>query len=139
MKTQKAGSILINLETGKIGLVYRRKLDDYAFPKGHLEQGETITECAIRETEEETGRKNYLALDEAVYKLEYTTPLGEEVENYMFITIDNGQTEKEIPEDLKEELVWISPEDVENKLTYQDLKEMWNELKERVFKIILKN
>lgn len=29
----------------------------YSFPKGHIERNETIEECAIRETEEETGIK----------------------------------------------------------------------------------
>ena len=136
MKTQKAGCILVNLDTKKIGLIYRKKLDDYSFPKGHLEEGETILECAVRETEEETGRKNHLLLDRPSYTLEYTTPRGEEVENHMFIAIDEGATDKEIPEDLKEKLVWIDFKEVEKKLSYQDLIEMWNEIKEDVFKLL---
>ena len=139
MKTQKAGCILINLNTNEIGLVYRKKLDDYAFPKGHLEANETIAECALRETEEETGRKSHLYKNEPYYKLEYTTPSGEEVENYMFIAIDDGQTEKEIPEELQEKLVWVEIEKVEKSLSYQDLVEMWNELKQYVYEVINRN
>lgn len=45
---KKAGCILINLDNSKIALVLRD--GDYSFPKGHLENGETIKECAIRET-----------------------------------------------------------------------------------------
>ncbi len=33
MKVEKAGTILINLETKKIGLIYRKKQNDYSFPK----------------------------------------------------------------------------------------------------------
>lgn len=136
MKTQKAGCILINKQTRCIGLVYREKQNDYSFPKGHLENGETLQECAIRETEEETGRKNHLVFNESVYKLEYTTPKGEEVENYMFFAIDDGITEIIIPDDLKESLAWIEFEKVEEVLSYQDLKEMWNELKKDVLKLL---
>ena len=55
MIIKKAGCILVNLENKKIALVLRK--GDYSFPKGHLEDGETIKECAIRETIEETGHE----------------------------------------------------------------------------------
>lgn len=36
-------------------MVHRPKYDDWSFPKGKLEAGETLPECAIRELGEETG------------------------------------------------------------------------------------
>lgn len=36
-------------------VVHRPKYDDWDFPKGKLEDGETDLECALRETLEETG------------------------------------------------------------------------------------
>ena len=36
-------------------LVHRQEYDDWTFPKGKLERGETEEQCALREVEEETG------------------------------------------------------------------------------------
>jgi 8-oxo-dGTP diphosphatase len=36
-------------------LVHRPAYDDWTFPKGKLDRGETEEECALREVEEETG------------------------------------------------------------------------------------
>ena len=32
MSIKKAGTILINLEDNKVGLIYRKKHEDYSFP-----------------------------------------------------------------------------------------------------------
>lgn len=132
MKTYKAGTILINLSSKKIGLTYRVKQNDYSFPKGHLEEGETLQECAVRETEEETGRKNHLISQDEISIMEYITPLGEDVKLYFYLAIDDGQTDKEFEEDLKEELVWVSPEEMMDKLTYENLKEFWLKVEDKV-------
>jgi len=48
-----AGGIV--LRDGRVLLVHRPKYDDWSFPKGKLERGETWEACAVRELEEETG------------------------------------------------------------------------------------
>ena len=67
----KAGTILFNKD-GDIAIIYRKKLNDYTFPKGHLEKGESIIECAIRETEEETLRSIKIINKEPLGILNYT-------------------------------------------------------------------
>ena len=40
---------------GRLLLVHRPKYDDWTFPKGKAEPGESDEACAVREVEEETG------------------------------------------------------------------------------------
>lgn len=136
MATQKAGTILVNLRTKKIALVYRRDELGYEFPKGHLEEGETLEECAVRETEEETERKNHIL--EKLGVVNYITGKGEEVELHMYLAIDDGRTQEVIEEELKEELYWFSVEDVDSKLKYDDLKRFWEKSKQKVVDLLKK-
>lgn len=138
MKVKKSGTILLNLQNKQIGLVYREDKKDYSFPKGHLEEGETLQECAIRETEEETMRVNHLLINREVDILKYITELNEEVECHIYISIDDGQTEKTIDLKDRENLKWVSYEEVEDTLSYNNLKEVWNKIKETI-KTILDN
>ena len=55
MIVQKAGTILLNLNSKQIGLVYRETDKKYSFPNGHLENNETLEDCLKREILEETG------------------------------------------------------------------------------------
>lgn len=51
---QAAGGIVQN-ETGELLLIFRRGKWD--LPKGKLDKGESLEDCAVREVEEETGLK----------------------------------------------------------------------------------
>lgn len=54
-KVLAAGGIVINQDRALL-MIYRRFLWD--LPKGHLDKGESLEHCAIREVQEETGLKN---------------------------------------------------------------------------------
>lgn len=137
-KVLKAGCVLINKENKKVGLVFRKKQADYSFAKGHLENNETLIECAKRETEEETGRKIRLVSEKELGILSYITKKGENVDTYLYLAIDEGALEKEVPANLKEELEWIEFENVEEILTHDDLKEFWNMSKQYILDYIEK-
>ena len=138
MATQKAGTILINLEKKQVGMVYDRRNDSYAFPKGHLEPGETLPECAVRETEEETLHANHLYSEKEIDIIKYTTPSGEQVENYMYIAIDDGPTKKNIAEIDKEISAWFDFDKVDEKIIYEDLKIFWENSKNEIKNILFK-
>ena len=139
MIVKKAGTILLNLKTKQIGLVYRESENDFSFPKGHVENGETLQQCAIRETEEETLRANHLLLNDEIYTLKYITPSGEDVENHIYISIDDGPTTKNICLDDQENLKWMYPRDVGNVLSYDNLKELWHTVKSPIESILENN
>lgn len=132
---KKAGCILINMNSKKIALVLRK--GDYSFPKGHLEEMETIKECAKRETIEETGHDVKILGDE-ISIIKYKSSGGENVENHFFLGIDIGLTDKEIAEKDKEKTEWFGIDEIENKLSYPNLKEVWKEIKPKVQEVIQK-
>jgi 8-oxo-dGTP diphosphatase len=54
---QAAGGLVVRRHSGElqIALVHRPVHQDWSFPKGKLEEGESFEEAALREVEEETG------------------------------------------------------------------------------------
>lgn len=136
MSIKKAGTILINLEDKKVGLIYRKKHEDYSFPKGHLEEGETLLECAVRETEEETLRKNHLIDSKVIAIDRYSSGKEKDVETYYYLAIDDGETSKDIPLKDREEILWKNVNEVYNLLTYNNLKEIWIRIKDEVINVM---
>ena len=134
MRTKKAGCILINPEDKTIALVYRENYNDYSFPKGHLESNETLQECAIRETAEETKRDCVLLEQEPIYKEEYTTSKGEDVEVYYYIAKDIGKSDNTSEE--THPTYWIPFDEVYDYLTYPNLKSTWNQMKAKTKKYL---
>lgn len=134
MIIKKAGCILVNLENKKIALVLRK--GDYSFPKGHLEDGETIKECAIRETIEETGHEVEILGDE-IDIIKYKSSGNEDVENHFFIGIDMGLTNKFIAKKDREKTDWFRIDEIEDRLSYENLKKFWKSAKENVERCLL--
>ena len=128
---KKAGTILINKETKKVALVKRKKHNDISFPKGHVEENESLIECAVRETIEETGRKCRIIMDDPIYIMKYKNKEGN-VEVYHFLAEDLGN----ISNNIDEELIWVDIDKVNNCLTYDSLKEMYNKIYDTILRYL---
>lgn len=114
LKIVAAGGIVEN-EEGKILLQYRRGKWD--LPKGKLDEGETIEECAVREVEEETGLQN-IQLGELVGVTHHNyTERGENIDketHWFGMKVSGHQTlTPQTDEDILE-LRWVA----ENELPY---------------------
>jgi 8-oxo-dGTP pyrophosphatase MutT (NUDIX family) len=70
-----AGGIVIDHGTGtpQVLLVHRPRYDDWSFPKGKLEPGETVEEAALREVREESGLECRIIRKLAVTQYNYQT------------------------------------------------------------------
>ncbi len=116
-KTIIAGGGLIQNDSGEILLIFRRSVWD--MPKGKLDKGETIEQCAVREVEEETGLQN-VKLGEFIfttYHDYWDKWSGKEVlkeTHWYAMRIVGTQTGVPQTEEDIEEIRWVKPEDLVN-------------------------
>ena len=115
----KAGTIILKGE--KILLLFRSKWNDWSFPKGHVEEGETIEDCLLREVNEETGLK--VNIIKNLPDIIYEYPEGDgTVRIKMFLT---EPFEGELKEEYKgDRLLWLRYNDALEKLSYENNKEL---------------
>ena len=112
-----AGGIVEN-EEGKILFQHRRGKWD--LPKGKLDDGESIEECAVREVEEETGLRN-INLGELIGITHHSyTEHGKEIdkETHWYAMKVNGQQNlvPQVEEDIHE-LRWVSENELSSYLS----------------------
>jgi 8-oxo-dGTP diphosphatase len=100
---------------GELVLVHRPAYDDWTFPKGKAEDGESDEDCALREVHEETGLR--CRLGDELPATEYTDARGrpKRVRWWrMEPAADDGFT----PNDEIDEVRWVSPAEASELLTY---------------------
>ncbi|PIR66605.1 MAG: hypothetical protein COU51_03055 [Parcubacteria group bacterium CG10_big_fil_rev_8_21_14_0_10_36_14] len=124
-KTIKAGGIVIKKEGEQklVLLVYRKKENDWSFPKGHVEPGEEIKDTVMREMKEETGLKvNFVK--ELVPNKYKNTKTGDETITHMFLLKPVSGEIK--PEHEGDKVEWVALNDVRERLSYDNLKEYFD-------------
>ena len=126
----KAGGGLVRNEKGEILLIFRRGKWD--LPKGKLDSGETIEECAVREVKEETG----------LIKVELGEPIDITYHTYVekgtrilkeshWFEMKADSTETLIPQTEEDilEIKWVSDDELKEclKNTYSTIKDVLGE------------
>lgn len=98
------------------------------FPKGHVEDGETEIETAIREVKEETNLD--VEVNESKrYTMEYFTDKGTYKQVVLFIAKKIGGYEKYQESEIQS-MKWLNFEDALKTITYNNTKELFNKILE---------
>jgi len=101
---------------GVVLLVHRPRYDDWTFPKGKAEEGESDEDCALREVREETGLR--CTLEEELPSTHYVDSRGrpKRVRWWrMRVVGDDGFT----PNQEVDELRWVDDGAAAELLTYE--------------------
>ncbi|MCX8154710.1 MAG: NUDIX domain-containing protein [Candidatus Micrarchaeota archaeon] len=121
-----AGIIL--MKQNKI-LVLRNRKGHLDFPKGHIEEGESIIEAALREFREETGldTEKIEIIENLKYTLEYPVIEKGEIQRkrvYLFLAIYRGDDDIKLSKE-HVNYYWLElDEKIEEKFKYREHKEL---------------
>lgn len=126
MKKEKScGCVIFN---NNEVLVIKDTNGNYGFPKGHMENGETEVETAMRETKEETN-VDVIVDENRRYEINYYIKERDIDKTVVFFRARYNGGDLKIQEGETEEIQWVPTKDVLNILTWKDSKEVYENLK----------
>ncbi|MDQ6844653.1 MAG: NUDIX hydrolase, partial [Bacteroidota bacterium] len=112
-KLIQAGGGFVRNKAGEILLIFRRGKWD--LPKGKLDDGETLEDCAIREVQEETGIKKLKIVSKITITYHTYIEYGKHIlkESHWYLMNASGQ-EEPVPQSEEDitEIVWAKKEDL---------------------------
>ena len=116
-----AGGIVIRSDPdggARTLIVHRPHYDDWTFPKGKCEPGETDAQCAVREVEEETGLT--CDLGDELPPISYVDHKGRPKQvRYWLMTVAAGDADGFVPNDEVDEVRWVELAAASPLLTYE--------------------
>ncbi|HXU37627.1 MAG TPA: NUDIX hydrolase [Blastocatellia bacterium] len=123
-----AGGIIID-ESGasrRVLLVHRPQYDDWTFPKGKLDPGETVEEAAVREVREETGLKCRIIRKLAVARyLSRKCRKGRLIPKVVhYFLMERSSRRIKVPGDEVDLALWLDLDEASQKLTYSQDKKL---------------
>ncbi|WP_296376424.1 MULTISPECIES: NUDIX hydrolase [unclassified Pseudonocardia] len=120
VSVRAAGAVLWRAsESGtELALVHRPRYDDWSFPKGKLDRGETMPFAAVREVAEETGWR--CRLGPVLGDVHYEVPEGPKLVRYWSAqAVDGADGPGFSANDETDELRWVAPDKAGGLLSYR--------------------
>ena len=116
-RIEAAGGVVMRKgpDETEIAVVHRPRYDDWSFPKGKLDPGETFEEAALREVREETGLTCRLGPELAFAHYDDNKGRPKVVRYWLMAVIEDPGFE---PNDEVDELRWLTPAEATDLLTY---------------------
>jgi 8-oxo-dGTP diphosphatase len=117
-----AGGLVVRRGTygDEVLLVHRPRYDDWTYPKGKVDPGETDEDAARREVEEETGFR--CVLEAELPSTRYIDARGRpKIVRYWRMRVVDGEFAKNNEVDQVE---WLSPDAARARLTYERDREL---------------
>lgn len=111
-------------------MVHRPKYDDWSFPKGKLDKGESLEECALREVFEETGFT--CELQDFIGTVAYQDRKGRQKEvHYWQMAVKEGffQVNSEV-----DDICWVAGKHALEILTYHHDRDFLSSLIKKILK-----
>lgn len=121
-----AGGVVIDVAQGRawIALIARHNRAgrlEWCLPKGHVEPGETLTETAVREVEEETGIMGRALLTLGTIDYWFSTPqfrIHKRVHHYLLEALGGEISIENDPDHEAIDAQWFLLEEVATRLTF---------------------
>jgi 8-oxo-dGTP diphosphatase len=103
-----AGAIPWRIKKGalEVLLIHRPRYDDWSWPKGKIDDGETVPECAVREVREEIGLEATLGIP--LPPIHYHVNAGLKVVHYWAMRVNGEQLRPDGKE--VDSVMWCAPD-----------------------------
>jgi 8-oxo-dGTP diphosphatase len=98
----------------EVALVHRPRYDDWSFPKGKLDRGESWEDAALREVEEEIGLRCRLGHELPPTSYRDNKGRAKIVRYWMMEPLDG----EFVPSDEVDEVRWLAPAEADRLLSY---------------------
>jgi len=122
MPVVAAGAILWRKEKDslRVLLIHRGRYDDWSWPKGKLDEGEGVSEAAVREIKEETGLR--VSLGPKLFESKYLLANGsKKIVHYWAAKVSESALKKQkfAPDEEVSSFKWVSISEAKKLLTYE--------------------